>query len=113
VQVTAHDFEYTWKRTLNPISDQRWYVYLYDIKNAMPYYRGEISDPDLVGVRALDKFTLAVEMEGPTSYFPYLMAFIAGCPMPQHVIEVHGDDWSKLDNIVTNGPFRLGNLETG
>jgi len=113
VQVTAHDFEYTWKRTLNPINEQRWYVFLFDIKNAMPYYRGEISDPGLVGVRALDKFTLAVEMEGPTSYFPYLMANIASYPMPQHVLEIHGDDWVKLDNIVTNGPFRLGTWKRG
>jgi ABC-type oligopeptide transport system substrate-binding subunit len=113
VQLTANDFEYTWKRVLDPNAEQRWFVFLSDIKNAMSYHRGEIDTPNLVGVNALDNFTLAVEMEGPTSYFPYLMAFVAGFPMPQHVIEIHGDDWIKMENMVTNGPFRVASWKRG
>ncbi len=113
VQVTAHDFEYTWKRTLDPTNNQRWFDFLFDIKNALSFHLGEVNDPALVGVRALDKFTLEVEMEGPTSYFPYLMAFVAVLPMPQHVIEVYGDDWIKLENVVTNGPFRVESWNRG
>jgi ABC-type oligopeptide transport system substrate-binding subunit len=64
-------------------------------------------------VRALDEFTLAVELEGPTSYFPYLTAFAACYAMPRHVVELHGDAWVELDNIVTNGPFRLVSWEQG
>lgn len=107
VAVTAHDFEYTWERILSPTSRHTWKVFLKDIKNAAPYYRGDIDDAALLGVRALDKYTLAVELEGPTSYFPYLMAFLVGYPMPMHVVEEHGDDWVNLDNYVCNGPFRL------
>jgi ABC-type transport system substrate-binding protein len=113
VQVTAEDFEFSWKRTLDPAGDQRWFVYLLDIKNALAYYRGEITNLNLVGVRALDEFTLAVELEGPTSYFPYLTAFIATIPMPRHVVETYGDAWAELDHNVTNGPFRLVSWERG
>ncbi len=113
VQLTAHDFEYSWKRTLEPTGDQRWFVYLLDIKNAMAYHQGEITDSNLVGVRALDDFTLAVELEGPTSYLPYLLAFVAGYPMPRHVVEAHGDAWAEMEHVVTNGPFRLVSWERG
>jgi ABC-type oligopeptide transport system substrate-binding subunit len=113
VQVTAQDYEYTWKRLLEPRSEQRWHAFLYDIKCAAAFHEGELDTADHVGVRALDDFTLAVELEGPTSYFPYLMAFIACYPMPRHVVEVHGNAWAELDNIVTNGPFRLVSWERG
>ncbi len=113
MQVTAGDFEYSWKRLLDPAGTQRWQVYLFDIKNAMAYYQGEITDANLVGVRALDDFTLSVELEGPTSYLPYLLAFVAGYPMPRHVVQAHGDTWAEMDNIVTNGPFRLVSWERG
>jgi ABC-type oligopeptide transport system substrate-binding subunit/DNA-binding SARP family transcriptional activator/predicted Ser/Thr protein kinase len=112
VPVTAQDFEYAWKRLLAP-ADRRWHVFLLDVKHARDYHQGLLSDPQLLGVRALDDFTLAVELEGPTSYFPYLTAFLAGYPMPRHVVEVHGDAWAELDNIVTNGPFRLVSWKPG
>jgi hypothetical protein len=113
VQVTAQDYEYTWKRLLEARSEQRWHMFLYDIKGATGFHQGDLRSADQVAVHALDEFTLAVELEGPTSYFPYLMAFVAGYPMPRHVVEVHGDAWIELDHIVTNGPFRLVSWERG
>jgi ABC-type oligopeptide transport system substrate-binding subunit/DNA-binding SARP family transcriptional activator len=113
VPVTAGDFEYTWKRILDPTSDPRWNVYLYDIKGALAYHKGEVEDPDTIGVRALDDLTLAVELEGPTSYFLYLLSFLAGYPMPRHVVQKHGDAWLEVENIVTNGPFRVVSWKRG
>jgi ABC-type oligopeptide transport system substrate-binding subunit len=113
VPVTAGDFESTWKRILHPASDLRWHVYLYDIKGAFAYRHGQMEDPGAVGVRALDDLTLAVELEGPTSYFLYLLSFVAGYPMPRHMVQQHGDAWLELDNIVTNGPFRVVSWERG
>jgi ABC-type oligopeptide transport system substrate-binding subunit/DNA-binding SARP family transcriptional activator len=107
IQVTAEDFEYTWKRIVDPTSGWRWHDFLFDIKGAKAYHQGEVTDPELVGVRALDKFTLVVELEGPTSYFPHLLAFVSAFPVPRHKVEVHGAAWAKLDKVVTNGPFRL------
>jgi oligopeptide transport system substrate-binding protein len=107
VQVTAWDFECAWQRILAPTSDLRWHVYLTDIKYADAYHNGQITDLDMVGVQALDDYTLVVELEGPTSYFPYLLAFVVGYPVPRHVVEDHGDRWMELDKVVTNGPFRL------
>jgi ABC-type transport system substrate-binding protein len=113
VPVTAGDFEYTWKRLLDPASKLQWRIFLYDIKGAYAYRNGKVLDPESVGVRALDDRTLTVELEGPTSYFPNLLAFVAGKPMPRHVVEEHGDAWLELENIVTNGPFRVEWWERG
>jgi ABC-type oligopeptide transport system substrate-binding subunit len=113
VPVTAEDFAYTWRRVLSPTGGWRWHHFLFDIKGARAYHHGEITDPDQVGVRALDDFTLALELEGPTSYFPHLLAFVVGFPVPKHVVEVHGASWGELDKVVTNGPFRLADWQRG
>ena len=66
--VTAGDFEYAWKRALDPAikaigSGQGL---LDDIRGALAYRQDQTSDPERVGVRALDDVTLEVELEGPT-----------------------------------------------
>jgi ABC-type oligopeptide transport system substrate-binding subunit len=111
--VTAGDFEYAWKRALDPASGSHSASLLYDIRGASAYHQGEVVDPDQVGVRALDEVTLVVELEGPTGYFPHLLTVVATFPVPRHVVQAHGTAWTELGNIVTNGPFRLAAWERG
>jgi ABC-type oligopeptide transport system substrate-binding subunit len=113
VPVTAGDFEYAWKRALDPASGSRSANLLYDIQGARAYHQGEVADPDQVGVRALDDVTLVVELEGPTGYFPHLLTVVTTYPMPRHVVQAHGTAWTELGSIVTNGPFRLAAWERG
>ena len=105
--VTAGDFEYAWKRQLNPITESPGATLLYDILGAAAYHQGERPDPDKVGVQAVDDRTLVVVLEGPTSYFPHLLAHTCTRPVPRHVVEKHKEAWSEPENIVTNGPFQL------
>jgi ABC-type oligopeptide transport system substrate-binding subunit len=105
--VTAHDFEYAWKRALEPATGSLVADLLYDVKGAKAFHHGEVSDPDRVGVQALDRSTLAVELEGPTGYFLYLLANCITWPVPRHAVEMLGEAWTEVGNIVTNGPFRL------
>jgi ABC-type oligopeptide transport system substrate-binding subunit/class 3 adenylate cyclase/tetratricopeptide (TPR) repeat protein len=104
--VTAGDFEYAWKRVLDPATGSPVANLLYDVKGARAFHRGEGGVGGL-GVRALDKGTLVVELEGPTGYFLQLLAYNATYPVPQHVVEAHGEAWTEVENIVSNGPFRL------
>jgi oligopeptide transport system substrate-binding protein len=60
-----------------------------------------------VGVRALDEATLAVELERPTGHFLYLLAHNISYPVPRHAVAAHGEAWTEVANLVTNGPFRL------
>jgi oligopeptide transport system substrate-binding protein len=106
-RVTAHDFEYAWKRALDP-EVASWYAYmLYYLKNAEEYNMGKV-DPDDVGVRAIDDMTLEVVLKTPTSYFLDLCNFPTYMPVRKDVIEKYGDKWTlSAESYVGNGPYRL------
>jgi ABC-type oligopeptide transport system substrate-binding subunit/class 3 adenylate cyclase len=111
--VTAGDFEYAWKRVLNPVLGMPLASLLDDIKGARAFRQSEVSDPDSVGVKALDEVTLVVDLEGPTGYFLHLLANTITFPVPRHVVELHGEAWSEPEHIVTCGPFRLEAWQPG
>ncbi|HEV8677158.1 MAG TPA: peptide ABC transporter substrate-binding protein [Methylomirabilota bacterium] len=104
---TARDFEYSWKRQLDPASKAPYAAFLYDLKNGQAFNKGQITDAAQVGVRAKDDWTLEVTLEGPRGYFPVLSAYLAALPGHKSSIEKHGDKWTEPGNIVSNGPFLL------
>lgn len=104
--LTAADFEYAWRRVLDPALESPVASTLYDVQGARAFHQGETSAPDNVAVRAIDEHTLVVRLEQPTGYFLYLLAFSASYPVPRHVVEAHGADWTRAEHLVTNGPFR-------
>jgi ABC-type oligopeptide transport system substrate-binding subunit/class 3 adenylate cyclase len=105
--VSAGDFEYAWKRVLDPAFGMPLASLLDDIKGAGDFRQGRVSDPDSVGVKALDEVTLLVDLEGPTGYFLHLLANTITFPVPRHVVKLHGEAWAEPEHIVTCGPFRL------
>jgi ABC-type oligopeptide transport system substrate-binding subunit/class 3 adenylate cyclase len=111
--VTAGDFEMAWKRVLGYQTTFSIPRLLYDVKGARSYHQGEVSDPDSVGVKALDDVTLAVELESPTGYFLHLLANAVTFPVPRHVMEQHGEDWAEPEHIVTCGAFRIESWQPG
>lgn len=71
--VTAHDYEWSWKRQLDPATAAPYAGFLYDIKNAEAFNTQQPGvTRDDVGVKALDDYTLQVTLEGPRGYFPIL-----------------------------------------
>src|SRR3989304_10548324 len=106
-KVTAYDFEYGWKRLLNPATASQYAYFLYDIVNAYEYNSGQLKDPSLLGVKALNNTELQVRLKRPVVYFPSLTAFTATFPLRRDIVEKYGDRWTEAGNIVTNGPFTL------
>jgi ABC-type oligopeptide transport system substrate-binding subunit/transcriptional regulator with XRE-family HTH domain len=107
-RVTASDFEYAWKRILDPATGAAFpALLLHDIRGARAFHQGATTDPDSIGVRAQDDSTLVVELEVPAPYFIQLLAFPTTYPAPRWAIEKHGDAWTEPGNIVTNGPYIL------
>ncbi|MEK7368577.1 MAG: peptide ABC transporter substrate-binding protein [Planctomycetota bacterium] len=105
--LTAHDFVYSWKRALDPITAADYAYQLYYIKNAHAFNEGRLTDFSQVGVRAVDDYTLEVQLENPTAFFLDLTSFPTLMPVNRKCAEVHGDDWTLPENMVCNGPFRL------
>jgi ABC-type oligopeptide transport system substrate-binding subunit len=105
--VTARDFEWSWKRQLDPATAAPYASFLYDIKNGEAFNKKKITDAKEVGVKAKDDWTLEVTLEGPRGYFPVLAAYLATLPAHRGAVDKHGDKWTEAGNIVTNGPFTL------
>ncbi|MGH7321058.1 MAG: peptide ABC transporter substrate-binding protein, partial [Candidatus Rokuibacteriota bacterium] len=108
---TARDFEYSWKRQLDPASKAPYAAFLYDLKNGPEFNKGQVTDASQVGVKAKDDWTLEVTLEGPRGYFPVLSAYLAALPGHKPSIDKHGDKWTEAANIVSNGPFVLESWE--
>lgn len=106
--LTAHDFVYSWRRTLDPKLASEYAYQLHYIKNGKAYNEGKLKDPTKLGVVAKDDRTLVVTLEHPTPYFLGLVAFHTLFPVPQHVIAKHqGAKWTREGNMVSNGAFKL------
>ncbi|NTU21850.1 peptide ABC transporter substrate-binding protein [Brevibacillus sp. HB1.2] len=108
--VTAHDFEYAWKRALDPKTASNYAYQLYYIKNAEKANKGTGSLED-VGVKALDDKTLQVELTNPTPFFLELTAFQTYFPVNKKVVETD-EKWSgEAKTHVGNGPFKMESWE--
>lgn len=102
----AHDFQFAFRRILDPETLAEYAAILYPIKNAEAVNRGDLP-PDQVGVTALDDLTLEIQLEHPAPYLPQLLKHYTAYPVPKHVLERHGAEWIKPENVVVNGPFTL------
>ena len=105
--VTAGDFEYSWKRLLNPATAAQYAYFLFDIENAAEFNSGKITDPSQVGVRAISPLVLEVRLKKPVVYFPSITTFMVTFPQRQDIVNKYGDLWTEPEHIVTNGPFIL------
>lgn len=106
-KVRAQDFEYSWKRLLNPKTASQYAYILFDVANAQEYNEGKLKDPAQVGVQAQDDQTLVVTLRHPASYFLAITTFEVTFPQRQDIIEKFDTRWTEPENIVTNGPFRM------
>jgi oligopeptide transport system substrate-binding protein len=108
--VTAGDFEYSWKRLLNPKTGASYANNLYYLKNGEEYNTGKISDASQVGVKAKDNYTLVVTLKAPCSYFLSLTVNPSLYPVNRKVVEAAGDKWANdPKTFIGNGPFKLAN----
>ncbi|MFD2170834.1 peptide ABC transporter substrate-binding protein [Tumebacillus lipolyticus] len=105
--VTAQDFEYSWKRTLNPDTGAQYAFMVGWVKGGQAYNEGKGKVED-VGVKALDEKTLEVKLENPLPFFIEQMAFPTFFAQNQKFVEASGDKYgSEKDKILFNGPFTM------
>lgn len=111
--VTAGDFEYAWKRVLNPETGAKYAYQLYYIKNGEAYNK-KITSADNVGIRVIDNKTLEVTLESPTEYFLELLALPIYMPVREDVILENPGKWAESPTTyIGNGPFRMTSWRAG
>jgi oligopeptide transport system substrate-binding protein len=105
--VTADDWVYSWLRALSPELGSAVATFMTAIKGASDYTAGTITDPAEVGLRAVDPLTFEVAMAQPSPQFQAVAGLPYLTPVPRHVIEQFGDEWTEAPNLVSNGPYKL------
>ena len=111
--MTAEDYVWSWQRALSPAMGNQYAYMLYPLVNAEAFATGKLDDFSEVGVKALDPHTLQVTLNAPTPYFIQLMDHYSTFAVHRPTIEKFGKaterftPWTRVDNIVGNGPFRL------
>jgi ABC-type oligopeptide transport system substrate-binding subunit len=105
--VTAMDYDYSYRRQMNPATKAPYASFLYDIKNAQAYNTGKLPDDSTLGIKVIDPQTIQFTLEAPAAYWPALMAYAAAAPANKGAVDKFGDKWTEAANIVCNGPFKL------
>lgn len=105
--VTAHDFVFAFQRLFDPATASTYAYLQYPILNSEAIASGEITDLEELGVVALDDKTLQITLNAPTPFFLQALTHYTAFPVPRHVVEEHGDNWTNIGNVIGNGPFML------
>ncbi|MGH0332570.1 MULTISPECIES: peptide ABC transporter substrate-binding protein [Sinorhizobium] len=105
--ITAADWEYSWKRILDPKTASEVAVFLSDIEKAEAYNKGELSDASQVGIKAIDQYTLQVVTGKAAPHFRAKLGLPYLTPVPKALVEKFGDAWISTEHIVSNGPYKL------
>ncbi len=105
--ITAQQVVDSWLRFLNP-KTAAVYAYLPGmiIKGAADYNAGK-TGPESVAIKALDDYTFQFTLNGPAPYALGMLSHYAFAVVPLQTIAKYGTKWTRPENIVTNGPFKL------
>jgi len=108
--VTAKDYEYAWKRALSPELASDYAYQLTGIKGAAEYNECEKNCDALknkVAIKATDDQTLKVTLTSEQPWFIQQSAHHVFLPVNQKAVEASPEQWTRPQNIVTNGPFKV------
>ncbi|MBI5035616.1 MAG: hypothetical protein HZB51_34420 [Chloroflexi bacterium] len=114
--LTAKDFEYAFKRAIDPRVAAPSQSFMDDVRGAQSAYSVDPkSKPDdvekllsTVGITAISDSTLAFTLEQPTGYFPTIVSTWIGMPTEKLRVDKDLDAWwLKPENHNGNGPFKI------
>ncbi|MEG1931784.1 MAG: peptide ABC transporter substrate-binding protein, partial [Pygmaiobacter sp.] len=103
--LTAADFEYSWKRVVDPATAAP-YADLFNVIKG--FDKASAGDIDALAVEAVDDTTLKVTLGVPCAYFDQLAAFTTYSPVQKATVEANGDAWATSPaTYVSNGSFTV------
>jgi oligopeptide transport system substrate-binding protein len=106
VTITAHDIVYSWRRVLDPVTGATYSYLMHYLRNAEEISAGKLK-PDKLGLRAIDDFTLEIELRTPAPFFLQLLSHRVFCAVPHHTVEAYGPSWTDPEHIQASGSFVL------
>lgn len=110
--VTASDFEFAWKRAVDPSTAASYSFIFEPIQNATKIIAGELDSEEL-GVTAIDDTTLEVVVTQPTPYFTSLLSFGSFYPISEVAVEQYGEAYGTSETETWyNGPFYTSSYDS-
>ncbi|MCO6543439.1 MAG: peptide ABC transporter substrate-binding protein [Lactobacillus sp.] len=107
--VTADDFVFAWRRTVDPKTKSASSYLFEGITNAKDITSG-VKAANTLGVKALDKHTFQVNLEKPIPYLSALMTSPTFFPQNQKIVKKWGQKFgTNSKTLVSNGPYKLVN----
>lgn len=107
VLLKAQDFEFSWRRLLDPKTAAPYAYFLFDIEGAEDFNKGKLTDFSKVAIRALDDRTFEVRLKKPISHWIQIPTFWVTFPLRRDLVEKYGRAWTKPGNMATVGPLVL------
>jgi oligopeptide transport system substrate-binding protein len=104
--VTSADFLFAWRRVMDPVTASEYASILFPVKNAERVSTGKLK-LDQLGVSAPNPKTFVVTLGHPAPYLPEMLTHYTTFPLPKHVIEKAGKEWTKPGIMVSNGAYKL------
>lgn len=104
--VTAHDFEYAFKRIVDPKNAFPSAFLAYYIEGAEKFNKGEGTADD-VKVKAIDDKTLEVQLRSPAGFFLHIVTQPTFFPVNKKVVESNPNFAAEAATLVSNGPFKI------
>lgn len=128
--VTANDYIYGMTRSMDPRNGgyygsilAAWVVGGNDLYGSIDDAADDATDEDLaamvdaaamgIGLVAVDDYTLEATINQPAGFAAQILGMWMSYAQPQWAVEEHGDAWTEPENIVTYGPFALGEWSHG
>lgn len=104
--VKAADFEFAWKRLLDPktASDAAFLAYPIEGAEAFNSGKGTVND---VKIKALDDKTLEVTLAQPASWLIGMVSSPAFFPVHKPTVEGNAKWAGEAATVVSNGPFKI------
>ena len=103
--LTAEDFVYGLRRSVDPATGSNYSSILAPIENAEDVIAGR-RPPSSLGVEAVDAHTLLLRLRAPTGYFLGLLTHSAAYPAHRPSIEKFGRLAFRPEHLVSNGAYQ-------
>ena len=104
--LTAEDFVYSLRRSVDPATGSNYSSILAPIENAEAIVAGKLP-PEQLGVQALDAHTLQIRLRAPTPYFLGLLNHSTTYPVNRGSIEKWGRQAFRPEHLVSNGAYKV------
>jgi oligopeptide transport system substrate-binding protein len=110
---TANDYVYSWLRTISPELGADYAYQFFGIKGAEAYNSCDPGKADCnalkgqVGIKALNKYTLQIQLTSPQPWFIQQLSHTSFLPVYKPAVDQYGSKFTEASNFVGNGPFKL------